>query len=203
MKKTHRIAHEIKEQILKRIKEEGAPVAQAAKEHGISEPTIYSWLGKGLKEVPTLAELVKLKRQNEELLALVGELKFGGLAKVFNTLKKVIDDKAYWDMSEIEKLSTPKQKYIEHFAGKLKKPMDKVENKFHSFDSWIVTDINTASLIREWLDKLSRFPLALLTHECEWLQENDEHPDTWDTEVRNMLDLYKKDGIVVLIDCHF
>ena len=74
MKKTHRIAPEIKEQILKRIKEEGAPVAQAAKEHGISEPTIYSWLGKGLKEAPTLAELVKLRKQNEELLALVGEL---------------------------------------------------------------------------------------------------------------------------------
>lgn len=74
MKKAHRIAPEIKEQILKRIKEEGASVSQAAKEHGISEPTIYSWLGKGLKEAPTLAELVKLKRQNEELLALVGEL---------------------------------------------------------------------------------------------------------------------------------
>lgn len=74
MKKTHRIAPEVKEQILKRIKEEGIPVSQAAKDHGISDVTIYNWLGKGLKEAPTLGELVRLKRQNEELLALVGEL---------------------------------------------------------------------------------------------------------------------------------
>ena len=54
MKKTHRIAPEVREQILKRIKEEGDSVAQAAKEHGISDVMIYRWLGKGLKEAPTL-----------------------------------------------------------------------------------------------------------------------------------------------------
>lgn len=74
MKKTYRIAPEIREQILKRIKEEGVSVSQAAKEHGIHESTIYSWLGRGVKEAPTIGELVRLKRQNEELLALVGEL---------------------------------------------------------------------------------------------------------------------------------
>ncbi len=72
--KNYRIALEIREQILKRIKEEGVPVAQAAKEHGVSEPTIYSWLGKGVKGASTIGELVRLKRQNEELLTLVGEL---------------------------------------------------------------------------------------------------------------------------------
>ncbi len=74
MKKTYRTAPEVKEQILKRIKEEGIPVVQAAKEHGINPATIYNWLGKGVKGTPTIGELVRLKRQNEELLALVGEL---------------------------------------------------------------------------------------------------------------------------------
>ncbi|MBI2278935.1 MAG: helix-turn-helix domain-containing protein [Candidatus Brennerbacteria bacterium] len=74
MKKTHRIAPEVREQILKRIKEEGIPVAAAAKDAGISEATIYGWLGKGVKSAPTIGELVRVKRQNEELLALVGEL---------------------------------------------------------------------------------------------------------------------------------
>ena len=74
MKKTYRTAPEIKEQILKRIKEEGIPVVQAAKEHGVNPATIYNWLGKGVKGTPTIGELVRLKRQNEELLALVGEL---------------------------------------------------------------------------------------------------------------------------------
>lgn len=74
MKKAYRIAPEIREQILKRIKEDGVSVSQAAQEHGVSEATIYGWLGRGLKNAPTIGEVVRLKRQNEELLALVGEL---------------------------------------------------------------------------------------------------------------------------------
>lgn len=74
MKKHHAVSPEVKEQILQRIKNEGVPVSQAAKEHGIHESTIYGWLSKGLKSIPTMGELVRLKRQNEELLALVGEL---------------------------------------------------------------------------------------------------------------------------------
>lgn len=72
--KKYRIAPEIREQIIKRIKEEGISVSQAAKEHGISDVAIYNWLGRGLKNAPTIGEVVRLKRQNEELLALVGEL---------------------------------------------------------------------------------------------------------------------------------
>ena len=39
-KKTYNIAKDIKEQILKRVREEGIPVSQAAQEHGISDATI-------------------------------------------------------------------------------------------------------------------------------------------------------------------
>ncbi|HXF48658.1 MAG TPA: transposase [Verrucomicrobiae bacterium] len=45
MKKHYRIAPEVKEQILKCIKEEGVSVSQAAKEHGVAEAMIYRWLG--------------------------------------------------------------------------------------------------------------------------------------------------------------
>jgi len=74
MKKSHRIAPEVREQILKRIKEEGVSVQTAAKDHGVSERVIYEWLSSGVKGIPTLGELVRLKRQNGELLKLVGEL---------------------------------------------------------------------------------------------------------------------------------
>ena len=74
MKKHHRIPLEVKEQILKRIKEEGVSVAEAARDAGVHEGTIYSWLGRGVKSAPTINDLVRLKRKNEELLALVGEL---------------------------------------------------------------------------------------------------------------------------------
>ena len=49
-KKHHRIAADVKADILRRVKEEGISVAQAAKDHGISEGTIYGWMVKGVKD---------------------------------------------------------------------------------------------------------------------------------------------------------
>jgi transposase-like protein len=74
MGKPHRIAPEIKEQILKRIKDDGIPVAQAAKDHGVHEATIYGWLSTGVAAIPTLRELRLLKKENTMLKELVGEL---------------------------------------------------------------------------------------------------------------------------------
>ncbi|OGG54089.1 hypothetical protein A2851_03510 [Candidatus Kaiserbacteria bacterium RIFCSPHIGHO2_01_FULL_53_29] len=72
--KKHRIALEVREQIISRIKNDGVSVAQAAKEHGVSEPTIYGWLGGKAKGAPSMLEYVKLKRERDELLRLVGEI---------------------------------------------------------------------------------------------------------------------------------
>ena len=44
--KKHRIALEVKEQIINRIKNDGVSVVQAATDHGISENTIYTWIAK-------------------------------------------------------------------------------------------------------------------------------------------------------------
>lgn len=70
----HRVAREVREQILKRIKEEGIPVQQVSEEHGVSTKTIYSWLTKGTSKNPSWVEVAKLKKQNQELLSLVGEI---------------------------------------------------------------------------------------------------------------------------------
>lgn len=72
--KHHRIAPEVKEQIIGRIKNEGISVSQAAKEHGVSDVTIYSWIAKKTDGQPSLSEVVKLKKENEQLLLLIGEL---------------------------------------------------------------------------------------------------------------------------------
>ena len=74
MKKNYRIAPDVREQILTRIKEEGSSVSQAAKDHGVSEATIYGWLGKGAQSAPSWIEFAKLKRENKALLELVGEI---------------------------------------------------------------------------------------------------------------------------------
>ncbi|MEK7618966.1 MAG: transposase [Patescibacteria group bacterium] len=72
--KKHRVSKEVKEQIINRIKNDGITVAQAAQEHGIAEGTVYSWIAKKTEGQPTLGEIIKLKRENEILLRLVGEI---------------------------------------------------------------------------------------------------------------------------------
>jgi transposase len=74
MKKKYKVAPEVRQELLNRIRNEGLSVAQAAKDAGVSETTVYGWLGKGADSVPSVLEFAKLKRENKELLELVGEL---------------------------------------------------------------------------------------------------------------------------------
>jgi len=69
-----RIAPDIKDQIINRIKNDGITVLQAATDHGVSENTIYGWIAKKTEGQPSLGENIKLKRQVDQLFALVGEM---------------------------------------------------------------------------------------------------------------------------------
>lgn len=73
-KQGHRISAEVKTEIVRRIKEDGVPVLQAAKEHGVSDRAIYGWLGAGSQGAPTFSEFSRLQRQNKDLLEIVGEM---------------------------------------------------------------------------------------------------------------------------------
>jgi len=73
-KKYHRVPKDVKADILRRVKEEGISVAQAAKDAGISEAAIYDWLTKGASGAPSWAEFSRLQKQNKELFEVVGEL---------------------------------------------------------------------------------------------------------------------------------
>lgn len=84
MNKAGRISKEIKDQILGRIKNDGVSIADAARDHGVSEKTIYGWLGRKVEGQPTWTEVNKLKREKEELLKLVGDLTLS----LTNTQKK-------------------------------------------------------------------------------------------------------------------
>lgn len=72
--KKHRISGEVKAQIIRRVKEEGVPIKQAAEEHGITDSAIYKWLGRGIEGAPSFSEVSRLQRQNRELLTIVGEM---------------------------------------------------------------------------------------------------------------------------------
>ena len=73
-KRGYHVAKEVKEQILKRIKEEGVTVSQASADHGVSEAAIYRWLTKRVSNNPSWAEFSRLKKENKGLLELVGSL---------------------------------------------------------------------------------------------------------------------------------
>ena len=73
-KKGNRVPADVKADILRRVKEEGISVAQAAKDHGLHESTIYNWLGGGATSAPSWGEFSRLQKQNRELFEVVGEL---------------------------------------------------------------------------------------------------------------------------------
>ena len=68
-----RIASELKEQILNRIRTEGVSAAQAAREHGISPVTVYAWLRRSTVLPSNILQVNKLRRENEELKRLLGQ----------------------------------------------------------------------------------------------------------------------------------
>lgn len=75
MKKSNfKVSRETKEQILKRIKEEGVSVAQVAEDHGVSTKTIYNWLTQGVTKPVSWSEYNKLKKENQDLKTFIGEI---------------------------------------------------------------------------------------------------------------------------------
>lgn len=66
---------EIKDQILYRIKNDGVSAVVAARDAGVNVKSVYYWLRKGIDGIDS-SQLAfnKLKRQNKELLELVGKL---------------------------------------------------------------------------------------------------------------------------------
>lgn len=68
------IAPEIKAEILAKVKS-GEKVLALASQYGISDKTIYTWLRTTTGEqVVSLVQHNRLKRENEELKKLVGEI---------------------------------------------------------------------------------------------------------------------------------
>ena len=70
----YKVSPEVKQQILKRIKEEGVSVTQAAEEHGLSTATIYGWIAKGVTAPPSVIEVSRLKREVQTLHEIIGRL---------------------------------------------------------------------------------------------------------------------------------
>ena len=69
-----RIPKEIKEEIISKV-QAGERVADLAERYAVSTKTIYAWLRQDTGEgVISMLQYNKLKRENEELKRLIGEL---------------------------------------------------------------------------------------------------------------------------------
>jgi hypothetical protein len=86
--KKYRIAPDVREQIINRIKNERVTVASAAKDHGVSEATIHNWIGAKAEGGPSVIEFTKLKRENKSggdeytILYKKNRLHIGGVGKI-------------------------------------------------------------------------------------------------------------------------
>ena len=71
---SRRIPKEIKEEIIGKV-QAGERVVELAERYGVSTKTIYGWLRQDSGEaVVSMLHYNKLKRENEELKRLIGEL---------------------------------------------------------------------------------------------------------------------------------
>jgi putative transposase len=69
-----RVPKEIKDEILSKVRA-GERVAELAEQYAVSDKTIYNWLRQDSgDEVVSILKYNKLKRENEELKRLIGEL---------------------------------------------------------------------------------------------------------------------------------
>lgn len=67
------ISKEVKEEILSKVKA-GAKVTEVSSQYGVSTKTIYYWLRGKADTGASAMEVRKLRRENEELKAIVGAL---------------------------------------------------------------------------------------------------------------------------------
>lgn len=73
-KKGIHVPRDVKEYILKKIKESGKSPIEVAKEHGIGRNAIYKWLKDETGSGSNDPLLLKLQRENQLLKQLVAEL---------------------------------------------------------------------------------------------------------------------------------
>ena len=63
-----------KQEIVRKVRDEGKKVSELAVEYGVSTKSIYTWLRDGVKGDNSALEIARLKRETEMLYGLLGKL---------------------------------------------------------------------------------------------------------------------------------
>jgi transposase-like protein len=68
------VSTEVKQQVIREIRDEGKRVVEVAEAHNVSTKAIYRWLRDGVGGDSSALEFAKLKRENEQLYAILGKV---------------------------------------------------------------------------------------------------------------------------------
>lgn len=68
------VSDDKKQEIVRRVRDEGKKVSELAVEYGVSTKSIYTWLRDGVKGDNSTLEIARLKRETEMLYGLLGKL---------------------------------------------------------------------------------------------------------------------------------
>lgn len=68
------VSDDKKQEIVRKVREEGKKVSELAVEYSVSTKSIYTWLRDGVKGDNSALEIARLKRETEMLYGLLGKL---------------------------------------------------------------------------------------------------------------------------------
>jgi transposase-like protein len=68
------VSDDKKQEIIRKVRDEGKKVSELAAEYGVSSKSIYTWLRDGVKGDNSALEIARLKRETEMLYSLLGKL---------------------------------------------------------------------------------------------------------------------------------
>jgi transposase-like protein len=68
------ISKDIKDQVLSRVREGKDTVMDIARQHGLKVNTVYGWLSRSVAGGSPLLETARLKKQNQSLKQIIGNL---------------------------------------------------------------------------------------------------------------------------------
>jgi len=116
-----------------------------------------------------------------------------------------IDEKGIYGITEVYK-----NKSISLLSKKLEKPFARLKH----FDHWNAFDLMTTKDLLSCLGKIDRFPHAIFTPDCKWVEapeyfmfinassSNYQAYLRWEERVKKILEQYSGNSTALLINCH-
>lgn len=176
-----------------------------------TEPSLLRKIKEGLLEKK---ECKYYPSQKEiESISILFKIRIDDKVKIAKQLKEISGDETGVDEKGIYGLSSElyKKNVIKVLVSKLEKPLARLNQEGDKFESWKAFDIMPVSDLLNNLDKMDSSLDAIYTPDCEWIETPEFTPYApynkkasidWENRVKEILQKYTENGLVLLIDCN-